>query len=141
MLELHKGTYFFGSEDLGAKLFIRDFWYDAVENRLKEHFSSGGKAMAIIGNPGDVRQHYLLHFSSSGCIRSSYFPSLLLICAGIGKSMLGYLLLWKWACEGKRVVVAKAGQLHNRPVLFCTEGAFILTEKELRMELDNANVM
>jgi hypothetical protein len=72
VLELHKGTYFFGSEDLGAKLFIRDFWYDAVENRLKEHFSSGGKAMAIIGNPGDVRQHYLSHFSSSGCIRSSY---------------------------------------------------------------------
>jgi hypothetical protein len=55
--------------------------------------------------------------------------------------MLGYLLLWRWACEGKRVVVAKAGQLHNRPVLFCSEGAFILTEKELRMELDNANVM
>jgi hypothetical protein len=59
VLELHNGTFFFGSEDLGAKLFIRDFWYDAVENRLKEHFSSGGKAMAIIGNPGDVRQHQL----------------------------------------------------------------------------------
>ena len=55
--------------------------------------------------------------------------------------MLGYWLLWKWACEGKRVVAVKAGELANRPVLFCSEGAFILTPKELRMELDNPDVM
>jgi hypothetical protein len=48
---------------------------------------------------------------------------------------------WKWACEQKRVVVAKAGELDNRPVIFCSEGAFLLSATELRKELDNPNVM
>ena len=51
VLELHQGTYHFGSNQLGAKLFVREFWYDAIENKLKDHFSSGGEAMAIIGKP------------------------------------------------------------------------------------------
>ena len=55
--------------------------------------------------------------------------------------MLAYLLIWKWACEGRRIVAAKAGVLSNRPILFCSEGAFVLTADELASELENPDVM
>jgi hypothetical protein len=52
---------------------------------------------------------------------------------GIGKSMLGYLLLYRWACAGKRVVLEKFGMRYA--TLLCPEGAFELgrhaTGKEL----------
>jgi hypothetical protein len=61
--------------------------------------------------------------------------------AGIGKTMLGCLLLYWWACAGKRVVAAKAGVNSIRPMLFCQEGAFTLTEDDLISELNNPEVM
>jgi hypothetical protein len=55
--------------------------------------------------------------------------------------VLGYLLLYRWACAGKRVVAVKAGANSNSAVLFCAAGAFDLTDRELRAELDNPAVM
>jgi sulfur relay (sulfurtransferase) DsrF/TusC family protein len=54
--------------------------------------------------------------------------------------MLGYLLLYKWACAGKRVVAAQAGFTYA-PILFCEDGAFILSSEQLMDELDNPDVM
>jgi hypothetical protein len=53
VLKLYDGTFFFGSEDFGDKLYIRDYWFAEIESRMIKHFASGGKGMAIIGNPGD----------------------------------------------------------------------------------------
>ena len=47
---------------------------------------------------------------------------------GIGKSMLGYLLLYRWVCEGRGVVLRKAGFLDEAPVLLCADGAVELTK-------------
>lgn len=62
-------------------------------------------------------------------------------CSGIGKSMLGYLLLYKWCCDGKRVVVRKAGWRREQPHLFCEEGAFKLNDAAFEEELDRPDVM
>jgi hypothetical protein len=61
--------------------------------------------------------------------------------AGVGKTMLGNLLLYRWACAGQRVVAAKVSVLGNTPVLFCQEGVFELTATELQDEQDNPDVM
>jgi hypothetical protein len=61
-------------------------------------------------------------------------------CTGIGKSMLGYLLLYRWACEGRRVVLRKAGFRNGVPVLLCADGAVKLTEDACIKELEDEDV-
>lgn len=61
--------------------------------------------------------------------------------AGIGKSMMGYLLLYRCACQGRRVVVLKSAFIYRAPVLLCKEGAFKLDAASLEHELRNPDVM
>jgi hypothetical protein len=51
---------------------------------------------------------------------------------GIGKSMLGYLLLYRWACDKQRILVLKHG-LPN--ILLCESGAYTLSLEAARDEL------
>jgi KaiC/GvpD/RAD55 family RecA-like ATPase len=44
--------------------------------------------------------------------------------AGIGKSLFRYLLLYRWAREGRRVVVVKENVYHSKAMLLTAEGAF-----------------
>jgi hypothetical protein len=56
--------------------------------------------------------------------------SLHVLTTGIGKSMLGYLLLYRWACE-KRILVLKQG-LQN--ILLCESGAYTLSREAAQNE-------
>lgn len=60
-------------------------------------------------------------------------------CAGIGKSIFGYKLLHRWACEGRRVVVVKRGDCPT-PVLLTVDGAYELDRVALQKELDDPDV-
>eukprot|EP00953_Heterococcus_sp_UTEX-ZZ885_P016074 9060-Heterococcus_DN1.PRE.2 len=52
LLQLQNGTNFWGDVSEGDKIYIRDYWYAAIERKLDEHFSSGGQAMAVLGYEG-----------------------------------------------------------------------------------------
>ena len=55
--------------------------------------------------------------------------------------MLGYLLLYRWACEGRRVVVLKRTSSSTRtPVLLCKDGAFRLDTVSMEEELADPDV-
>lgn len=58
---------------------------------------------------------------------------------GIGKSMLGYLLLYRWACSGQRVVLHKRG--FSDRLLLCSDGAYKLAESAVGHELAREDVM
>jgi hypothetical protein len=60
---------------------------------------------------------------------------------GIGKSMFGYYLLYLWCKQGKRVVVRKEGFNQNKPILFCETGAYVLSESDFDVEMNNPDVM
>ena len=51
--------------------------------------------------------------------------------------MLGYLLMHEWALDDQRIVVIKHGM---RPMLFCGDQAYRLTEDEVMDELESENV-
>jgi len=53
--------------------------------------------------------------------------------------MLGYLLLYRWACAGKRVVLHKFGMEFR--VLLCTEGTFELDPHDAVTELARDGTM
>jgi hypothetical protein len=56
----------------------------------------------------------------------------------IGKSMLGYLLLYRWALEGHRIVVIARG---HSSVLYCSTGAYSLdTAADVNDELHRDGV-
>jgi hypothetical protein len=50
---LHSGTFFLGQPDLGNTLMVRPFWYPKVEQAMRHHFDNGGRALGIVGNPGE----------------------------------------------------------------------------------------
>ena len=54
--------------------------------------------------------------------------------------MLGYMLLYHWACDGRRVVVLKRTSLTRTPLLLCKEGAYKLDDDSLEEELANPDV-
>ncbi|KAG5183837.1 hypothetical protein JKP88DRAFT_315943 [Tribonema minus] len=83
--------------------------YAEFEGMIQRHFNGGGIGFGVIGN------------------------------AGIGKSMLSYLLLYRWACERQRVVFHKRGFTH--PVLLCSDGAFELNKADLARELARSDVI
>jgi hypothetical protein len=58
---------------------------------------------------------------------------------GIGKSMLGYLLLYRWARAGTRVVLEKFGMRFG--TLLCPEGAFELGRHDTVTELARDGTM
>jgi hypothetical protein len=53
--------------------------------------------------------------------------------------MLGYLLLYRWACAGKRVVLEKFGM--RLGILLCSEGAFELNPHDTVTELARDGTM
>ncbi len=55
--------------------------------------------------------------------------------------MFGYLLLYRWACSDKRVVVVKRHLHMGKPLLLCKEGAFVLDEEAYARELEDPAVM
>lgn len=57
--------------------------------------------------------------------------------SGSGKTMFSFLMLYRWACEGQRVVVMKHG---HESLLFCEDGAFYLEPDQLRTELRKEDV-
>lgn len=57
--------------------------------------------------------------------------------AGIGKSMFGYYVLWRWACRGERVVLRKDQFRGERPFLLCADGAFQLDNDQWEEEGEN----
>jgi hypothetical protein len=52
VLRLETGTHFLGEEEHGDCLIKRDYWYEAVQQRITQLFASGRKAIGIVGNPG-----------------------------------------------------------------------------------------
>ncbi|KAG5192639.1 hypothetical protein JKP88DRAFT_292661 [Tribonema minus] len=104
MLVLQDGTFFLGDYALGNRLIMRDFWYKATEEAITQHFDNDGLAIAVIGN------------------------------TGIGKSVFGYLLLYIWACLGKKVAVRKHGWRGEAPYLFCAEGVFEMSPERFRRQ-------
>ena len=54
--------------------------------------------------------------------------------------MLGYLLLYRWAREGRRVVVLKRTFSTRTPVLLCKDGAFELDTVSMEEELEDPDV-
>jgi hypothetical protein len=54
--------------------------------------------------------------------------------AGIGKSMFGYYVLWRWACRGERVVLRKDQYEDEEPFLLCADGAFQLDKVQWQRE-------
>ncbi|GAQ93517.1 hypothetical protein KFL_016040010 [Klebsormidium nitens] len=116
-MTLVDGTHFLGHEGLSNRLYRRDCYPDLQQN-VSELFaqedSTGRKknrAVAIIGNPG------------------------------IGKSMLGYLLLYQWATEDppRPVVIVKRG-FRSKPTLLTTTGCFELDAKSLADQLNRPEV-
>jgi hypothetical protein len=57
--------------------------------------------------------------------------------AGIGKTMFGYYLLWRWACRGERVVFRKYQYEDEEPFLLCSEGVFRLDKVQWQREAQN----
>ena len=55
--------------------------------------------------------------------------------------MFGYVLLYHWACEGKEVVVRKAGYEGNAPYLYCADGVFELSEATFKQKIREPDVM
>jgi hypothetical protein len=125
---LHSGTYFLGEPKLGSTLMIRPFWYPKVEQAMRHHFDNGGRALGIVGNPGE--QHdgffqacllfnhrfnaddlnlnlqwcsYRLDVPLTGCGYTRVIKHVDL--AGIGKSLFAYLMLCRWVLEGKQVSI------------------------------------
>jgi hypothetical protein len=60
ILELDPGTFFFGRESLGSKLFVRKS-YEELAEIIFELLSSGGK-VALTGNPGVGKTYFVNYF-------------------------------------------------------------------------------
>ena len=54
--------------------------------------------------------------------------------AGIGKSMFGYYVLWRWALRGERVVLRKDQYEDEDAFLLCAAGAFQLNNEQWKQE-------
>jgi hypothetical protein len=52
LLRLEAGTHFLGVKRYGSQLWIRDHWYDAIQQKMNEHFSNDGEAIAVVGSSG-----------------------------------------------------------------------------------------
>jgi len=76
-----------------------------------KHFEDGGQGLVVVGNPG------------------------------IGKSMMGYFLLYQCALKKQQVVVLKSGWLGNAPHFFCQEGVFMLDNIAFVQELTRCDVL
>jgi hypothetical protein len=53
VLTLQEGTTFLGMSTLGSRLLVRPFWYPKMLSQVREHFEHDGRAIVIIGNPGN----------------------------------------------------------------------------------------
>lgn len=58
---------------------------------------------------------------------------------GIGKSMFGFWLLYRWAYMDERVVLVKGSFYPKAAILLCPDGAFMLDNDQLDMELKSSN--
>ena len=62
------------------------------------------------------------------------------VLAGIGKSILGYLLLYRWAVSGKRVIFFDRAHIPE-PVILHGQTAAYLTHAQLQNELEQEDTM
>lgn len=105
LLRLEAGSHFLGDHAFGDRIFVREYWYNTLIQRVEEHFGEEGSAVGIVGS------------------------------TGIGRSFFGYYLLYKWCLEGKSVIVKKAGWRCNSPYLFCKDGVFQLNDNAFLEEI------
>jgi hypothetical protein len=81
ILTLPNGTSFLGYPDLGNALLVRPYWYPKMLSLLQHHFDKGGRAMVIVGTPGNYvtknmisSKRLCLELSTSVYLQYSFTP-------------------------------------------------------------------
>lgn len=120
MLELAAETSWMGNTAWGRTLVVREA-YRALELAMHNWLEQkGGWTFAVRGCEGTAP--YVRGDSHLPTVSAHNDPRLL--CTGADVSAFGFWLLYRWACERKRVVLQRDAP--SPPLLLCSDGVFEL---------------